>query len=175
VLATQNPIESEGVYPLPEAQRDRFLLKVNIDCPTAEEELAILGNYSKGNRLHDMAVNELGMVMAAEDLLACRRTLTRLVRVEQNLLGYIQKIVAATRADDSVQIGAGPRASLALLDSSRALAILRGRDFITPDDIKELAQPVLIHRVTLSPEAEMEGTTLADVLRRLFEKIEVPR
>ena len=175
VFATQNPVEFEGTYPLPEAQRDRFLMKITIDCPTAEDELVILDNYVRGNRLHDVAINELGACMTADDLLACRRTATKLVKVESNLLGYIQKIVAATRQDDAVQIGAGPRASLGLLDSGRALAILRGRDFITPDDIKEMALPVLIHRVTLSPESEMEGTTLNDVLKRLFEKIEVPR
>jgi len=175
VFATQNPVEFEGTYPLPEAQRDRFLLKITIDCPSAEEELKILDHYVRGERLHDVVVNELGACMTADDLMACRRTATKLVRVENNLLGYIQKIVAATRSDDAVQIGAGPRASLGLLDSGRALAILRGRDFITPDDIKEMALPVLIHRVTLSPEAEMEGTTLMDVLKRLFEKIEVPR
>jgi MoxR-like ATPase len=175
VFATQNPVEFEGTYPLPEAQRDRFLMKITIDCPTAEEELKILDFYVRGERLHDVVINELGACMTADDLLACRRTATKLVRVENNLLGYIQKIVAATRTDDAVQIGAGPRASLGLLDSGRALAILRGRDFITPDDIKEMALPVLIHRVTLSPESEMEGTTLGDVLKRLFEKIEVPR
>jgi MoxR-like ATPase len=175
VFATQNPVEFEGTYPLPEAQRDRFLLKVAIDCPTAEEELQILDNYVRGNRLHDIAVNELGAVMSADDLIACRYATSKLVRVEPNILGYIQKIVAATRTEESVQIGAGPRASLALLDTGRALAVLRGRDFVTPDDIKELALPVLVHRVTLSPETEMEGTTLADVLKKLFEKIEVPR
>ena len=175
VFATQNPVEFEGTYPLPEAQRDRFLMKITIDCPTAEEELKILDFYVRGERLHDVVINELGACMTADDLLACRRTAAKLVRVENNLLGYIQKIVAATRTDDAVQIGAGPRASLGLLDSGRALAILRGRDFITPDDIKEMALPVLIHRVTLSPESEMEGTTLNDVLKRLFDKIEVPR
>ncbi|HLX63084.1 MAG TPA: MoxR family ATPase [Planctomycetota bacterium] len=175
VFATQNPVEFEGTYPLPEAQRDRFLLKISIDCPSAAEEITILENYVKGNRLHDIAINDLGVAMMADDLIAARRTAAKLVRVEPALLGYIQKIVAATRSDDAVQIGAGPRASLALLDSGRALAILRGREFVSPDDIKEMALPVLIHRVTLSPEAEMEGTTLGDVLRRLFEKIEVPR
>ena len=175
VFATQNPVEFEGTYPLPEAQRDRFLMKITIDCPTAEEELKILDFYVRGERLHDVVINELGACMTADDLLACRRTAAKLVRVENNLLGYIQKIVAATRTDDAVQIGAGPRASLGLLDSGRALAILRGRDFITPDDIKEMALPVLIHRVTLSPEAEMEGTDLATVLQRIFERVEVPR
>ncbi len=177
VFATQNPVEFEGTYPLPEAQRDRFLLKITIDCPNVEEELTILENYVTGNRLHDVAINDLSACMTADDLLACRRTVTKLVKVEKEPDSnyHIQKIVAATRNDDAVQIGAGPRASLGLLDSGRALAILRGRDFITPDDIKEMALPVLIHRVTLSPESEMEGTTLNDVLKRLFEKIEVPR
>lgn len=175
VFATQNPVEFEGTYPLPEAQRDRFLLKINIECPSAEEEMAILDNYVSGNRLHDVAVFDLGAVMTADDLQACRRAVQKQVKVERNILGYIQKIVSATRSDETVQNGAGPRASLALLDSARALAVQRGRDFVTPDDIKEMSGPVLIHRVTLSPEAEMEGTTLADVLKRLFEKIEVPR
>jgi len=175
VFATQNPVEFEGTYPLPEAQRDRFLMKIGIDCPLAEEEIRILENYVKGNRLHDMALNELSAVMTADDLVAARYAVSKQVKVEPNILTYIQRIIAATRADDAVQIGAGPRASLALLDCGRAQAVLRGRDFVTPDDIKELAYPVLIHRVTLSPEAEMEGTTLNDVLKRLFEKIEVPR
>ena len=175
VFATQNPVEFEGTYPLPEAQRDRFLMKIGIDCPSAEEEIQILDNYVRGNRLHDVALNELSAVMSADDLIACRYTVSKLVKVEANILGYIQKMISATRSDDAVQIGAGPRASLALLDCARAQAVLRGRDFVTPDDIKELAYPVLVHRVTLSPEAEMEGTTLADVLKRLFEKIEVPR
>lgn len=175
VFATQNPVEFEGTYPLPEAQRDRFLMKIGIECPPAEEELLILQNYLKGNRLHDIALNELSAVMTADDLIAARYAISKQVKVESNILSYIQKIIAATRADDAVQFGAGPRASLALLDCARAQAVLRGRDFVTPDDIKELAFPVLVHRVTLSPEAEMEGTTLGDVLKRLFEKIEVPR
>src|SRR6185295_17611447 len=98
--------EFEGTYPLPEAQRDRFLLKVNIDCPNADEEIAVLANYVKGNRLHDVVIHELGAVMSADELVACRYGVSKQVKVEPALLGYIQKIVAATRTDDAVQIGA---------------------------------------------------------------------
>jgi MoxR-like ATPase len=175
VLATQNPVEFEGTYPLPEAQRDRFLLKISIGYPALAEEAGMLGAYAAGRRLHDDAVRELSPVMSPDDLLAAREVAAKGVRVEEKILGYILGIVTATRGHDSIQIGAGPRASLALLESSRALALLRGRDFVTPDDVKELAGPVLVHRVILTPEAEMEGTTLFDLLRQIFEKVEVPR
>jgi MoxR-like ATPase len=175
VLATQNPVEFEGTYPLPEAQRDRFLLKIKIDYPRAEEESAMLTAYAAGRKLHEDAVRELTPVLSPEDLLRSREVASRLIRVEEHILGYILGIVTATRNHDAIQIGAGPRASLALLESSRALALLRGRDFVTPDDVKELAAPVLDHRVILTPEAEMEGTSLPDLLRQIFEKVEVPR
>jgi len=175
VFATQNPIEFEGTYPLPEAQRDRFLLKINIDFPALEDELGMLKAYVRGERLHETTVASLTPVMSVDELIAARITVSRDVRVEDNLVQYILRVIRATRDDDSVQISAGPRATLALMESSRALAIMRGRDFVTPDDVKELALPVLIHRVTLSPESEMEGVVLADVLRRIFEKVEVPR
>jgi MoxR-like ATPase len=175
VLATQNPVEFEGTYPLPEAQRDRFLLKISIDYPEKDEEAQMLSSYAAGRRLHDDAVRELSPVLSPDEILISRDVSARAVRVEQNILGYILGIVTATRHHEAIQIGAGPRASLALLESSRALAVLRGRDFITPDDIKELAGPVMIHRVILTPEAEMEGTTLPDILRQIFERVEVPR
>jgi MoxR-like ATPase len=175
VLATQNPVEFEGTYPLPEAQRDRFLLKISIGYPKAEDEARMLGAYAAGRRLHDDAVRELSPVMTPDELLASREVAAKGIRVEEKILGYILGIVSATRAHDSIQIGAGPRASLALLESSRALALLRGREFVTPDDVKEMAGPVLVHRVILTPEAEMEGTTLFDLLRQIFEKVEVPR
>ena len=175
VLATQNPVEFEGTYPLPEAQRDRFLLKIKIDYPRAQEESAMLAAYAAGRKLHEEAVRELTPVLSPEDLLRSRDVASRQIRVEEHILGYILGIVAATRNHDAIQIGAGPRASLALLESSRALALLRGRDFVTPDDVKELAAPVLDHRVILTPEAEMEGTSLPDLLRQIFEKVEVPR
>ncbi|HEX3128829.1 MAG TPA: MoxR family ATPase [Thermoanaerobaculia bacterium] len=175
VLATQNPVEFEGTYPLPEAQRDRFLLKISIDYPRREEEAKMLTSYATGRRLHEEAVEELAPVLTPEELLASREVTARTVRVEENILGYILGIVTATRQHEAIHIGAGPRASLALLESSRALAVLRGRDFVTPDDVKELAAPVLVHRVILTPESEMEGTTLPDILRQIFEKVEVPR
>jgi MoxR-like ATPase len=175
VLATQNPVEFEGTYPLPEAQRDRFLLKISIDYPEKDEEAQMLSSYAAGRRLHDDAVRELSPVISPDEILISRDVTARAVRVEQNILGYILGIVTATRHHEAIQIGAGPRASLALLESSRALAVLRGREFITPDDVKELAGPVMVHRVILTPEAEMEGTTLPDILRQIFEKVEVPR
>ncbi|MES1245501.1 MAG: MoxR family ATPase [Acidobacteriota bacterium] len=175
VLATQNPVEFEGTYPLPEAQRDRFLLKISIDYPRREEEAKMLSSYAAGRRLHEEAIQELSPVLTPEELLVSREVTARTVRVEENILGYILGIVTATRQHEAIQIGAGPRASLALLESSRALAVLRGRDFVTPDDVKELAAPVLVHRVILTPESEMEGTTLPDILRQIFEKVEVPR
>lgn len=175
VLATQNPVEFEGTYPLPEAQRDRFLLKIFIDYPRAEEEAAMLAAYAAGRRLHDDAVREITPILTPEELLQSRQVAAHGVRVEEHILGYILGIVTATRSHEAIHIGAGPRASLALLESSRALALLRGRDFVTPDDVKELAAPVLDHRVILTPESEMEGTSLPDLLRQIFEKVEVPR
>ena len=174
VFATQNPVEFEGTYPLPEAQRDRFLLKIVIGYPEAADEDRMLAAYAAGRRLHDQAVAELAPVLAPAELLACRLA-TAGIRLEENLRAYILGIVKATRGHDAVHIGAGPRASLALLESSRALALLRGRDFVTPDDIKEMAAPALGHRLILTPEAEMEGLDLPDLLRQIFERVPVPR
>lgn len=175
VFATQNPVEFEGTYPLPEAQRDRFMMKINIDFPEAADEVRMLEAYAAGQRLHDDIVSSLQPVISAEELAQARRTVATQVRVEPQIIQYIQQIVAKTRGDDAVQIGAGPRASLALLESSRAAAALQSRDYITPDDVKSLVGPVLTHRVTLSPEAEMEGMALEDLLGRIFEQVEVPR
>jgi len=135
----------------------------------------MLAAYAAGVRLHDEAVAALTPVLTPAELAAARRTTAAGVRVEPDVLSYILRLVGATRRHDAVQIGAGPRASLALLESSRALALLRQRDFVTPDDIKEMAAPVLDHRITLTPEAEMEGLTLGDLLRQIFERVEVPR
>jgi MoxR-like ATPase len=175
VFATQNPVEFEGTYPLPEAQRDRFLFKINIDFPEAEDEARMLEEYAAGRRLHEDTVASLEPVVSAEELLQARRTVTTAVRVEPHIIRYIQELVSRTRRDEAVQIGAGPRASLALLEASRATAALEGRDFITPDDVKSLVAPVVSHRITLSPEAEMEGLSLDDLLRRIFDQVEVPR
>jgi MoxR-like ATPase len=175
VFATQNPVEFEGTYPLPEAQRDRFLFKINIDFPEAEDEAKMIEEYAAGRRLHDEVVASLQPVMSGDELLQARKTVTTHVRVEPHIIRYIQELVSRTRRDESVQIGAGPRASLALLEASRATAALEGRDFITPDDVKTLVAPVVTHRITLSPEAEMEGMALEDLLKRIFDQVEVPR
>ena len=175
VFATQNPVEFEGTYPLPEAQRDRFLFKINIDFPETDDETRMIEEYAAGRRLHDEIVGSLQPVMSGEELLAARRTVTNGVRVEPHIIRYIQELVSRTRRDDAVQIGAGPRASLALLEASRATAALEGRDFITPDDVKSLVPPVVSHRITLSPEAEMEGLALEDLLKKIFDQVEVPR
>jgi MoxR-like ATPase len=175
VLATQNPVEFEGTYPLPEAQRDRFLMKITIDYPSLEEEGRVVAAYAGGLRLHDEAVAALEPVLAREELVEARRVVATSVRVEPSIQSYVVRLATATRKDDRVQIGAGPRASLALLECARARAGLSGRDFVTPDDVKQVARAVLEHRVTLQPEAEMEGTSLEDVLRRIFETTEVPR
>jgi MoxR-like ATPase len=175
VIATQNPVEYEGTYPLPEAQKDRFLLKIEVGYPDAADELSMLRAYGEGRPLHDVALEELSPVLEGEVLQAAIRAVSTRVRVEEKLLAYVREVVAATRKDDGVQLGAGPRASLALLAASRAMAALRGRDYVNPDDVKELAPAVLAHRVTLAPEAEMEGLDLQSVLQRIFERIEVPR
>ena len=175
VLATQNPVEFEGTYPLPEAQRDRFLMRIDIDYPSAEDETRMLSAYASGRRLHADAVAALEPVMTVEDLVASRAAVVRGVRVDASILGYIQRLIGSTRGHESVQLGAGPRASLAVLETSRALAALRGREFVTPDDVKWVVRPVLVHRVILSPEAEMEGLAREDLIRRLVEGVEVPR
>jgi MoxR-like ATPase len=175
VLATQNPVEFEGTYPLPEAQRDRFLVKTVIDYPLREDEARVVDAYASGQRLHAEGVEALRPAMTRDQLLASRQTVARSVRVDPGIRRYILDVVTATRRDEAVQIGAGPRASLALLDCARARAALLGRDFATPDDVKAYAEAVLAHRVTLAPEAEMEGATLAEVLRRIFDSVEVPR
>ena len=175
VFATQNPVEFEGTYPLPEAQRDRFMLKISIGYPAQADEGRMLESYAAGKRLHDEMVAALEPVMSGDELMVSRRLISQNVRVDTSVQQYILQLVSRSRTDEAVQIAAGPRASLALLEASRALAMLRGRDFVIPDDVKEIAPAVLRHRVTLTPEAEMEGTALEDVLSRIFEQVEVPR
>jgi MoxR-like ATPase len=167
--------EVEGTYPLPEAQRDRFLLKIAVPFPAAADERAMLAAYAEGRHLHAIALSGLSPVIDLPGLVAARRALSTAIRVDEPLLDYLMAIVRATREDEAVRIGAGPRATLSLLACSRALACLRGRDFVSPDDIKQLAHGVLIHRVSLTAESEMEGVRLEDVLTRVFARIEVPR
>jgi MoxR-like ATPase len=175
VFATQNPVESEGTYPLPEAQRDRFLLKVVMPCPDRDDELTLvrrtLGTDSPESVL---ASGEVKPIATPERLAALRAEL-RNVTVQPELIAYAVDVVRATRTNESVLVGAGPRASQALLLAARALAALQDRDFVTPDDLKFLAAPVLGHRLVLRPEFELEGTSIGEVVTRILEGVAVPR
>ena len=176
VFATQNPVESEGTYPLPEAQRDRFLFKIVMPYPERDDEFSLA---QKTLSAHDapeamLARGEVHAVVTAEALAALRASLTAVV-VRDELVAYVVDVVRGTRAQESVLVGAGPRATQALLLASRAAAALDGRDFVTPDDVRALALPVLEHRLVLRPEFEIEGLTLAEVIGQVLEKVAVPR
>ena len=173
VLATQNPVEQEGTYRLPEAQLDRFLFKVVVGYPNVLEEVNILKGHHERRNLAD-AVEAVQASLTADQLQALRAQVHR-VHIEDKLFEYIAQIVQSTRTHKSLYLGASPRASVALLNSSKALATLRGRDFVTPEDVQELAAPVLRHRVLLTPEREMEGGTADEVIGQVVQKIEVPR
>jgi MoxR-like ATPase len=172
VLATQNPVEQEGTYRLPEAQLDRFLFKIEVDYPTLDEETKIITDFHA--RKNTIDINCVNGVMNASDV-ADYRAKVRAVHIEANLISYIAKIVNQTRNNASLYLGASPRASLAILSSAKAIAAMSGRDFVTPEDIKFVATPVLKHRVILTPEKEMEGITSAEVIKQIIEKIEIPR
>jgi MoxR-like ATPase len=173
VLATQNPVEHEGTYRLPEAQLDRFLFKILVGYPTAEQEVEVLrGHHQRRNMTESIA--DTTAVLGAEQLTALREK-TREVHVEDKLLEYIGQIIQQTRNNKSLFLGASPRASIALLNGAKALAAIRGRDFITPEDVQELAPAVLRHRIILTPEREMEGSTPDDVVAQILQKVEVPR
>ncbi len=175
VFATQNPIEYEGTYPLPEAQKDRFMLKIIMDHPPCEDELALaqrmLGAESPEDTLKTGGVNQV----IDDDGPALFRKYLMSVHVKDDLVGYIVDIVRKTRTYESVLAGAGPRATQALLLASRALAAIYGRNFVTPDDIKEMAAPVLAHRLVLRPEYEIEGLSADEVVSGLLKKIPAPR
>jgi MoxR-like ATPase len=172
VLATQNPIEQEGTYRLPEAQLDRFLFKLNVGYPTLAEEIQILQGHHGG--FGGTPLDKVQAVLSAQDLAALRQQVGQ-QRVEANVLEYIAKIVGQTRAHKALYLGASPRASIALLNGAKALAALRGRDFVTPEDVQFLAAPVLRHRIMLTPEREMEGGTPDEVVRAIVQSVEVPR
>ena len=175
VFATQNPIEYEGTYPLPEAQKDRFMLKIKMDLPSRDEEF-ILANSMLGDEAPESILAKGGIknVLTADALVAMRRQLKR-VLIKEELVHYIVDIVRKTRNHPSVLVGAGPRATQALILSSRVLAAIEGRNFVTPDDIKSMAQPVLEHRLILRPEYEVEGLSLAEVVQEILKEITVPR
>ena len=172
IIATQNPVEQEGTYKLPEAQLDRFLMKITMGYPTAEEEVAILERHQQD--AHLVQLRDVTPVVGKEELLQMRDMLSQ-VFVEPSLLRYITDIVQQTRQSRAVFLGASPRASVAMLNASKAYALLQGRQFVTPDDIKTVTPSILHHRIILTAEAEMEGHTPMKVTQRLIDKVEVPK
>lgn len=172
IVATQNPIEQEGTYRLPEAQLDRFFFKLNVDYPSLDEEVAILERASAGARA--LSIDAVVPVIGPEELQRSRE-LVRQVRCEPKLIRYIASIVDRTRHDGALMLGASPRASLAILLGARAHAAIHGRDFVTPEDVQSIAPHVLRHRVQLTPEREMEGLTPDTVINLLVKQLEVPR
>ena len=174
VFATQNPVESEGTYPLPEAQLDRFLFKIDVGYPTDEQEEDILRSVNQGFDAGNLERAGVRSAITQDQVLRARSAMAE-VTIEAPVLSYVRKLVAATRRSPRIRLGAGPRASVHLLLASKALAALRGRGFVTPDDVRYLAGPVLKHRLLLSPDAELDGATPADVLREVVNSVEVPR
>ena len=172
VLATQNPIEHEGTYRLPEAQLDRFLFKVMATYPSLDEEIEIINRHH--SRKGVQAVAEVSPVLTAQQILHARQ-FAQQVHLEPNLVKYIAQIIQETRNNAMLFLGASPRASLAILNSAKAYAMINGRDFVNPEDIKFVAMPVLRHRIILSPEKEMEGTSADEVVKQIVDKVEVPR
>lgn len=172
VIATQNPIEQEGTYRLPEAQLDRFLFKITIDYPKLDEEISII---QREHLLQDKAkLQDIKTILSASQI-KDYQTLVKQIVVEQNLLEYIAKIVINTRENAFLYLGASPRASIAILNAAKGFAAIRGRDFVTPEDVKEAAIPVLQHRVIVSPEREMEGISSTEIIKQILESVEIPR
>ncbi|HUA69303.1 MAG TPA: MoxR family ATPase [Candidatus Saccharimonadales bacterium] len=175
VFATQNPIEYEGTYPLPEAQKDRFMLKIIMRAPDRAEELSLAQRTMTKDAPETVLLQgAVQPVIKAEDLVALRETLAS-ITMREELIGYLVDIVRASRQHESILIGAGPRATQSLIMAARARAALSGRDFVTPDDIKEMTPPVLEHRLILRPEFEIEGVTLLEVIQQILQQIAVPR
>ena len=172
VLATQNPVEQEGTYRLPEAQLDRFLFKITIEYPSAEEEQEIiLREHALKNTTK---TDKISKVLSAQDILNYRELVTQ-ITVESHLIKYIANIVVNTRNNPFLYLGASPRASIAILNASKAFAAIEGRDFVTPEDIKKSTVPVLQHRVIVTPEREMEGVTSAQIIQQIIDAVEIPR
>lgn len=172
VIATQNPIEQEGTYKLPEAQLDRFLFRIKLKYPSLEEEKLILRRFRDDFSMKSSS--EVKPVITPEELQKCTAQIEK-VYIKDELIDYIAKIINDTRSNGDLYLGASPRASLAILRTSKAFAAMSGRDFVTPDDIRTVCYPVLNHRVILAPEREMEGMEVEDVIKDILNKIEVPR
>lgn len=172
VLATQNPIEQEGTYKLPEAQLDRFLFRVILEYPSLEEEKQIL--YRFKDDFNKRQAQDVRAVLTADEIRDCQQIVEK-IHIKDELLDYIAAMIHETRSHADLFLGASPRASLAIMQTSKALAAMNGRDFVTPDDIQYIAYPVLNHRIILTPEREMEGMSVKDVVNDIISKIEVPR
>ncbi|ASU36020.1 AAA family ATPase [Mucilaginibacter xinganensis] len=172
VLATQNPVEHEGTYRLPEAQLDRFLFKIEIQYPSLDEEIAILTQQHQQKTADQLS--HISAVISAKDIIELRNKVKGL-HVDEKLLVYVARIIHESRNNKSLYLGGSPRASLAIVNAAKALAAIKGRDFVTPDDITLAAIPVLRHRIMLTPDKEMEGVTPDDVIAQIIQKIEVPR
>ena len=172
VLATQNPIEQEGTYRLPEAQLDRFLFKIEVSYPNIEEEIEII---SREHQLKDkVKIDEITSFLTASQIIEYQNLVSQ-VLVESHLLKYIAQLIVSTRSNPFLYLGASPRASIAILKSSKAFAAMSGRDFVTPEDIKRAAIPVLHHRVIVTPEREMEGISSKQIINQIIETVEIPR
>ena len=172
VLATQNPIEQEGTYRLPEAQLDRFLFKIDVDYPNLDDEITIL---TREHKLEDKKKTDaINSFLTAKQISDYQNLVTK-VLVEEHLLKYIAELIITTRNNPFLYLGASPRASIAILKASKAFAAMEGRDFVTPEDIKRASIPVLHHRVIVTPEREMEGITSKDVIKQIIETVEIPR
>jgi MoxR-like ATPase len=174
VIATQNPVEYEGTYPLPEAQLDRFLLKLVLPLPPRDDEIQVVARHAVGFDPRDLAGAGLSAVTGADDLAAARAQVAR-TRVDPQVLGYVVDICRATRSAPSVSLGVSPRGATALMKTARAWAWLNGRDFVTPDDVKAMAIATLNHRIGVRTEAQMDGTTAASILTNVLATIAVPR
>jgi MoxR-like ATPase len=174
VIATQNPVEYEGTYPLPEAQLDRFLFKLNVPYPSAEQEQAILARHDAGLDPHDVAGAGVHPVASADDLRAGRRQVAA-IRVEPAVLAYIVALARATRDSPAVTLGVSPRGATMLLHGAKAWAWLAGKSFVTPDEVKAVARPALRHRIQVRPELELEGTTADVVIDSVLASVPTPR
>lgn len=172
VLATQNPVEQEGTYRLPEAQLDRFLFKILVPYPSEPEELAIL---TKFHQMGNASVNDVVQPVLNEQQINSLRQQIKSILIEEKLLQFIAKLVHQTRNHKSIYLGASPRASLSVMNASKAIAAMQGRDFVTPDDIREVVIPVLRHRIILAPDKEMEGITEDEVIKQIYQGMDVPR
>ncbi len=174
VLATQNPVETEGTYPLPEAQLDRFLFKIQIDYPSAAEEAAVVIRVTANQAGNELPLADVKPCLDGADVLSLQQLVTR-VRVDEQVVDYAVRIVRATRDYAGVAIGAGSRGALALVRGARAVAVVEGRTYVTPDDVKRIAPPALRHRIALSPDALLEGRTTNDLLTEIIATVAAPR